>query len=265
MHQVRKYSPWEYEEVQEDVEQIDPNINEDGTPIDPNAEDEDPNENTEDDYSDDTPVKVKIDGKIVEMTAGELASGYMRHSDYTRKTQEISKAKTPEKTEIQEAKNIVDNPDDFPAEDVAAAEYILKIAKSKFGLMTREDYEAEETKKKIVSEFSTKLDSAKSEVSKMTVSYQENGKTVKVAMPAWDEEKVINFMQESGIHDPYAAYLRMYDAQYRNFIIKQSKGSTSYKSDKGGKKIELNEKPINVRTEEGHRTFLSDEIAKMKE
>jgi hypothetical protein len=99
----------------------------------------------------------------------------------------------------------------------------------------------------------------------MTVSYQENGKTVKFSMPAWNEDEILNYMQESGINDPVAAYLRKYDAQYRDFIIKQSKGTTSYKSDKGGKKIEPNDKPLDVRSEEGHRSFISDEIAKMRD
>jgi hypothetical protein len=270
MEEFKKYSPWEYEE-QEGEEQDDPEKNPDGTPKDPNAEDKDPEKNPEDDYSDDTPVKVKIDGKIVEMTAGELAAGYMRQSDYTRKTQDLKKLPEKEqKEEIEKAKDIVDNPENFKPEDIATAEYLLKIAKStgiakKLGLMTREDYDAEESKKKMVSEFSSKLDSAKTEVGKMTVSYQENGKTVKFSMPAWNEDEILNFMQESGINDPVAAYLRKYDAQYRDFIIKQAKGTTSYKSDKGGKKIEPNDKPLDVRTEEGHRSFLSEEIKKLQD
>ena len=270
----KKYSKWEYEEVDEDQDDQDPNkdpnANPDGT------EDEDPSK-TEDDYSDDTPVKVKIDGKIVEMTAKELAEGYMRQSDYTRKSQEVAEMRkqiqnaTPaEKKEVTEkAEEIIANPENFSKEDVETARTLLKIVKSsglakEFGLMTREDFEAEEARKKQVQEFGTKLDSAKTEVSKMAVSYQENGKTVKFSMPAWDEDAVLNYMQESGIHDPLAAYLRMNDAQYRDFIIKQAKGNSSYKSDKGGKKIEPNDKPINVRTEEGHRNFLADEIAKLK-
>lgn len=270
----KKYSKWEYEEVDEDQDDQDPNkdpnANPDGT------EDEDPSK-TEDDYSDDTPVKVKIDGKIVEMTAKELAEGYMRQSDYTRKSQEVAEMRkqiqnaTPaEKKEVTEkAEEIIANPENFSKEDVETARTLLKIVKSsglakEFGLMTREDFEAEEARKKQVQEFGTKLDSAKTEVSKMAVTYQENGKTVKFSMPAWDEDAVLNYMQESGIHDPLAAYLRMNDAQYRDFIIKQAKGNSSYKSDKGGKKIEPNDKPINVRTEEGHRNFLADEIAKLK-
>jgi hypothetical protein len=196
---------------------------------------------------------VKIDGKIVEMTAGELASGYMRHSDYTRKTQEISQmSKGDQKKEIEKAQEVIDNKDEFPEDDIKTAEYILKIAKSKFGLMTREDYEAEETKKKTVSEFSNKIETAKTEIGKMK------------GMPAFDEDEVIEFMKESGIHDPYAAYLRKHDAQYRDFIIKQSKGDTSYKSDKGGKKVEPIQKEVNVRTDEGHRSFLADEIKNLQ-
>jgi len=270
MEELKKYSPWEYEE-QEEQDEEDPNKDPNATPNDPNKQDEDPEKKPEDDYSDDTPVKVKINGKIVEMTAGELAAGYMRQSDYTRKTQDLKKLPEKEqKKEIEKAKDIMENPENFKSEDIATAEYLLKIAKStgiakKLGLMTREDYDAEESKKKMFSEFSSKLDSAKTEVSKMTVSYQENGKTVKFSMPAWNEDEILDYMQKTGINDPVAAYLRKHDAQYRDFIIKQAKGSTSYKSDKGGKKIEPNDKPLDVRTEEGYRSYLSDEIKKLRE
>lgn len=251
MKEVKKYSKWEYDE-EEEQDGEDPNKDPNATP-DPN-EDEDPDKNPKDEYSDDAPIKVKIDGQVVEMTAKELSEGYMRHSDYTRKTQELSKMKPEEKKEvIAEAKEVVENPDEFTAEEVKAAEILLTIGKKKFGLMTRSDFEAEEAKKRTFSEFSTKLDNAKSEVGKMK------------GMPAFNEEEVIDFMQETGIHDPYAAYLRKHDAQYRDFIIKQAKGDTSYKSDKGGKKVEPNEKTVDVRTEEGHRSFLSDELKKMQQ
>lgn len=254
------YSQWEYEE---EIEPVDPNKDPDNQ--DPNKDD-DPSKTS---VSDDTAVEIEVDGKKETVTLGELRSGYMRQSDYTRKTQELAeklKNATPaEKQEIErKANEVVDNPDEFTPEDVKAAEILLNIGKKKFGLMTREEYDAEETKKKQVSEFGTRLDSAKTKVSEMTVSYSDNGKTVKFSMPAWDEEKVLNHMQETGIHDPYAAYLNMHDAQYRDFIIKQSKGSTSYKSDKGGAKPEPIDKPVDVRTEEGHRSFLSEEIARMK-
>ncbi len=275
MEELKKYSPLEYdEESQEDEEQPDPNKNEDGTPKDPNADDEDPDKKTEDEFADDAPVKVKIDGKIVTMTAKELSEGYMRHSDYTRKTQDLAekmKDATPaEKKEVEtKANEIVENPEKFSDDDVNTAKYLLKVIKQtgiakEFGLLTREELDAEKAKEKQVAEFSSNLDSAKTDVSKMTVSYQENGKTVKFAMPVWDEEKVLNHMQETGIMNAKAAYLNLYDAEYRNFIIKQSKGSTSYQSDKGGKRIEPQEKVVDTRTEEGHRSFIADELAKLK-
>ncbi len=277
MEEEKKYSPYEYdeEEKQEDEEQADEDKNPDGTPKDPNAEDEDPDKKTEDEFADDAPVKVKIDGKIVTMTAKELSEGYMRHSDYTRKTQDLAekmKDATPaEKKEVKEKANeIIDNPEKYTEDDINTAKYLLKVIKGtgiakEFGLLTREDLEAEKAKEKQVAEFSTKLDSAKTDVSKMTVSYQENGKTVKFTMPAWDEEAVLNHMQETGIMNPKAAYLNMHDAEYRNFIIKQSKGDTSYRSDKGGKKVEPQEKVVDTRTEEGHRSFIADELAKLKD
>lgn len=275
MEENKKYSEWEYEEEQDQDDQ-DPNKDPNANPDD--SGDEDPNKNPKDDYSDDTPVKVKINGQVVEMTAKELSEGYMRQSDYTRKSQEVAEMKkslgnaSPEEKKeiIDKSKEVIDNPDNFSKEDVDTARTLLKIVKGsglakEFGLMTREDFEAEEQKKKTVSEFSSKLDTAKAEVGKMSVSYQDNGKTVKFTMPAWDEDAVLNYMQETGIHDPMAAYLRMNDAQYREFIIKQAKGTTSYKSDKGGKKPEPNDKTIDVRTTEGHRSFLADEIRKLSD
>lgn len=255
MKEEKKYSSWEYEEEKPDQDDPDPNKDPNANPDDPSGDD--PNKTVEEELSDDEVIKVKVDGKIVEMTRGELSAGYMRQSDYTRKTQELAeklKTATPEqrKDVVNKAQEIVDNPDDFPAEDVKTAEYLISIFKKKFGLMTREDLEAEKAKEKQVTEFSQKLDTAKTEIGKMK------------GMPAWNEDEIIDFMQESGIHDPMAAYLRKYDAQYRDFIIKSAKGDTSYKSDKGGKKPEPTEKPIDVSTEEGHRSFISDELRKMK-
>jgi len=260
----KKYSSWEYEEENEDQDEQDQNTDPNANPDAPEDKGDDPNKDSQ--MSDDTPVEVEIDGKKETITLGELRSGYMRQSDYTRKSQEVAEMKKSlgnaspeEKKEITDkAQEIVDNPDNFSKEDVETARTLLKIVKStgllkEFGLMTREDFDAEEAKKKQVQEFGTKLDSAKSEVGKMK------------GMPAWNEEDVLNYMQESGIHDPLAAYLRKYDAQYRDYIIKQAKGDSSYKSDKGGKKIEPNDKPVNVRTEEGHRSFLADEISKLKD
>lgn len=263
MEEEKKYSEWEYEEIPDqgdDDQNNDPNANQG----DPNADDA-----SNSSMSDDTPVEIDIDGKKETVTLGELRGGYMRHADYTRKSQEVAEMRKKFETEegkkvVEKAREVVENPNDFNEDDVKIAEHIVKIAKAKFGLMTKDEYEADRVREKQVSEFSSKLESAKSEVEKMTASYQDNGKTIKVSMPAWDEEKVLNHMQESGIHNPIAAYKDLYEAEYRDFIIKQSKGDTSYKSDKGGKKPEPKEKVINVHTEEGHRSFLADELAKLK-
>jgi len=249
----KKYSKWEYEEEKPDQDEDDPNKDPNANPDDPNGDD--PSKAS---VSDDTAVEIEVDGKKETVLLSELKSGYMRQSDYTRKTQELAeklKTATPAQQQqtVNKAQEVVDNPDEFSPEDVKAAEILLSIGKKKFGLMTREEYDAEEAKKKQVAEFGTRLDSAKSKVSEMK------------GMPAWDEEKVLSHMQETGIHDAYAAYLNMNDAAYRDFIIKQAKGDTSYKSDKGGKKVEPNDKPVDVRTEEGHRSFLSDEIKKLND
>jgi hypothetical protein len=83
-------------------------------------------------------------------------------------------------------------------------------------------------------------------------------------MPAWNEDEVLSHMQSTGIHNPLAAYKDLHDAEYRNWIIKQSKGDTSYQTDKGGKKVEPTKKEVDVSTEEGHRSYLADELRKLK-
>ena len=258
--QEKKYSEWEYEEEKEQENQ-DPNADPDNTP-DPNEEEDD--SQNESSLSDDTAVEIEVDGKKETVTLGELRSGYMRQSDYTRKSQEVAEmrkqlesASPKEKKEATEkAQEVIENPGNYSKEDVETARTLLNIVKGtglakEFGLMTREEFESEKAKEKQVAEFGTKLDSAKTEVGKMK------------GMPAFNEEEVLDYMQETGIHDPLAAYLRKHDAQYRDYIIKQAKGDTSYKSDKGGKKVEPNEKQVNVRTEEGHRNYLADEIKKL--
>jgi len=213
--------------------------------------------------SEDTPVEVEIDGKKETITLGELRKGYMRQSDYTKKTQELKEnveSSSPEekKEAVTNAQEVVDNPQNFSSEDVETARTLLKIVKGsglakEFGLMTKEEFESEKAKEKQIAEVGKKFDSADSEVKKMK------------GMPAFNEGEIIEHMQATGIHDPLAAYLNKYDSQYRNYIIKQSKGDSSYKSDKGGKKPEPNKKEIDVRTDEGQTAFLSDELQKMKE
>lgn len=252
----------EEEEEEEESEEEKKESPEGEQPEDPNAnpKEEDP-ENPKDDYQDDSVVKVKINGEIVEMTAKELSEGYMRQSDYTRKSQEVAeklKGATPaEKQEAKkDAQEIVNNPENFPAEDVETAKHLLKIIKGtgiakEFGLMTKEDFEAEKVKEKQVAEFGSRIKSAETEIKGMK------------GMPAFKEDEILEHMQATGIHDPKSAYLNKYDAQYRDFIIKQAKGDSSYQSDKGGKKKEPEEKVIDIRTDEGHRNFLADEIKKI--
>lgn len=230
----KEYSEWEYEEEEEEEEHLDENSSE---------------EDDEDQDSDDSKVEIEIDGKKQEVSLDELKKGYMRQSDYTRKTQELSN-KDKEKV-IDKAQDVVDNKDDYPEEDVKTAEYLIKIAKDKLGLLTRDEYEAEKQQEKQISELENSFSELSKETSKMK------------GMPKVDKDELLEYMKETGIHNPKSAYLTKYDSEYRDYIVKQSKGNTSYRSDKGGKKTEPKSKDVDINTEEGHRSFLLDEIAKM--
>ena len=82
----------EPEEAQDDAEETEANYEE----ADDEAEESDPYEEDdneeviEQELPDDLVIKVKDDGKEVEVTLDELRKGYSRYSDYTRKTQALA-------------------------------------------------------------------------------------------------------------------------------------------------------------------------------
>lgn len=131
MVRKKRYSEWEYDE---DAGKTDPDPADPGKagtdPDDPNAGGEPATPTAP---SDDT--EIEVDGQ--KMTVAELKSGYMRQSDYTRKTQEIAE----ERQKFTQPPTPPSGEDEYPEEDVKAAEYLTRIAKKKFGLLTREEYE----------------------------------------------------------------------------------------------------------------------------
>jgi hypothetical protein len=257
--------PEELEEQNVDPEE---QVEDEDTPEDEQenleGNDDDP-ENKDDQMSDDTPITITTkDGKQETVTLEELRSGYMRQSDYTRKSQEIAEMKKQfqgasqeEKKEVtNKAQEVIDNPENYSDEDVETARTLLKIVKAKgiakeFGFITQEELQAEKEKEKRVQQVNNQFKEAESKVKEMK------------GMPKFDDDEVLEHMEKTGIHNPFVAYKDLHDSQYRNYIIKQAKGDTSYKSDKGGRKPEPKAKEIDVRTEEGHRSFLSDEIKKL--
>lgn len=82
----------EPEEAQDDAEETEANYEE----ADDEAEESDPYEEDdteeviEQELPDDLVIKVKDDGKELEVTLDELRKGYSRYSDYTRKTQALA-------------------------------------------------------------------------------------------------------------------------------------------------------------------------------
>ena len=77
--------------------------------------DDEPSDEEEDDVPQRTPFdeddfEIEIDGKPVTIKGAELKSGYMRQSDYTKKTQEVAqerKALTAKQTEVMDQANVV--------------------------------------------------------------------------------------------------------------------------------------------------------------
>ncbi|MHA1586439.1 MAG: hypothetical protein ACTSUW_03780 [Candidatus Heimdallarchaeota archaeon] len=244
LNKEKEYSEWEYEEKdkEDEEEELDDYSSE---------EDEDQeSEESEKNLDDDEEVEIELGDKKEKVTLSELKKGYMRQSDYTRKTQELSKK--DEQKVMDKSKEVIENKDDYPEDDVKAAEYFIKIAKDKFGLLTKDEYEAEKMKEKQINELDDSFKNLSSEVKKMK------------GMPKIDEDDLIDYMKKTGIHNPKAAYLSKYDTEYRDYIIKKSKGNSSYSTDKKGKIPDNNEKKVDVSTDEGHRSYLKDILHKMQ-
>jgi hypothetical protein len=196
----------------------------------------------------DDDTEIEVDGEKV--TLAELRKGYLRQSDYTRKMQSLS-AKEKEEV-IDKSKEVIENKTDYPEEDVKAAEYFLKIGKEKFGLLTREEVDAEKEAEKQRTEVESEFQNAEK-----TVSTEFKG------LPAFNRQEIAEYMKDTGIYNPLVAYKDKYESEIRDYIIKQSKGTKSYKTDKGGKKIEPVEKKVDLRTSKGHRDFIESEIDKL--
>jgi hypothetical protein len=80
----------EPEEAQDDAEETEAEYAEDEYEQSDPDEDDDNEEVIEQELPDDLVIKVKDDGKELEVTLDELRKGYSRYSDYTRKTQALA-------------------------------------------------------------------------------------------------------------------------------------------------------------------------------
>lgn len=236
----------EEEEEKDDEEQDDDDESDHSKEESEEEEDDEDNSKNKSDINDD--AEVEVDG--VKLTLGELKKGYLRQSDYTRKMQSLS-AREKEEV-IDKSKDVVENKDDYPEEDVKAAEYFLKIGKEKFGLLTREEVEAEKQAERQRTEVENEFQNAEK-----TVETEFKG------LPKFNRQEIAEHMKENGIYNPLVAYKDKYESEIRDYIIKQSKGSKSYKTDKGGKKIEPVDKKPNLSTAKGHRDFIAEEIDKL--
>ena len=243
MEKEKNLSSWEYEkeEEEESEEEQDDNQSEEDQDYNHSSddgEDEDADEKT---LSDDATVEVNGE----EITLGELKKGYMRQSDYTKKTQELSKK---EKGDVQrKSEEIVDNPDEYPEADVKAAKYLLGILKKEGEIVTRDDLEKERQIDKIESD--------------MKAAAKKFGRIKE--LPKFDEGEIIQHMQETGIRNPEKAYKDLYEDEWFDYKVKQAKKSKSYMTEKRGEKIQKNKKEYKE-GEEGDREYLLDEIRKIK-
>jgi hypothetical protein len=264
MQKRNRYSKWEYEEKKSEEQEIEDSIKAERQEEESEKSSEEENEQEEDgsekkessgEVSDDT----EVDVNGVKMTLSELKNGYMRHDDYTRKTQEIAKMSKEDKSKVEEkAQEVIDNKDEFDPKDVAAAEYLMRILKKNHGVMTRAEFEAEENQKKQVADIKTAIRTANEFVESLRKTQAGN------SLPKFDEDSVIAHMRETGIHDFKAAWKDMNEAQWIDYNIKLAKGSKSYKSEKNGERIEMKKKEFNVRNPEDARNAILDDIKSYK-
>jgi hypothetical protein len=243
MKKGNRYSPWEYDE-------------DEGKPSNPPEGQKDPGQGTEDPddpgtggapvnaLSDDT--EIDVNGEKV--TVGEMKAGYMRQSDYTKKTQEIAR----EREEFEKSKQppAPQGEEEYTPEDEKAAEVLFRIGKKKFGLMTREEFERERE----AEQFGNKLNSVLGKWNKNP------------DLPKTTDTELVDFMKENNIHNPDVALREMHQEEWLSQEFKnRSKGKKGYSSEKQGQRIEPKPKTYDFKKDEGMRDFLQDEINKVKE
>ena len=209
MQKEKRYSDWEYDE---DIE------------TDEQPEEDSSGDEGEGGAPEKKPEKVKLDDGT-EVDIDELKKGYMRQSDYTKKTQELaSKSKSEQQAELDKAKQVVENKDEYPEEDVKAAEYFIQIAKDKFGLMTKQEFD--EIKR--ADENKTRLDNQLQEVSELSEKY---------GVKAPDKEELISYMKENQVYNAVTAFKAMKEDDIFEARLKKTKeGKKSYDTEKKGEK-----------------------------
>lgn len=244
MGKKKRFSNWEYEEEKKEEDEEESEEEQDDSQSDEDQGDDHSSDDGDDDaededIKDDATIKV---GKE-EITLGELKKGYMRQSDYTKKTQDLSKK---EKGDVRKkSEEIADNPDEYPEEDVKTARYLLKILKKEGSILTRDDLDKERQIDRIESD----MKSASKKLGKIE------------GLPKFDEEEVIEHMKETGIRNPEKAYKDLYEDEWFDHKVKQTKKGKSYKTEKKGEKIQKNKKEYK-KSDDGDRDFLTDEIRK---
>ena len=120
--------------------------------------------------------------------------------------------------------------------------------------MTRAEFESDQAQKKQNEEVETNFKKANDFVESL------RSKPAGKDLPKFSEPEVIEFMRANGIFEPTVAYKMMNEAKWIDYNIKLAKGSTSYKSEKNGERIEPKKKEFNVRNPEDARNAILDDI-----
>lgn len=243
MLEKKRYSEWEYDEIDEGGDdQGGDNHQSDDTKDNPDGGGDDTKKNVPEVKDDDVIFELPDGTKV---TRKEARDGYMRHQDYTRKTQELSQK---EKEQMTKSQKIVENPEDYPAEDVKTAEYFLKILKSKYGIITKEEFDAEIEKRDMHDKISKQFDSVDKYAEELGIKKPER-------------LKLIDHMKENQIHSPLAAFKDLYeDDIFQAKLKKANAGNKKYDTERKGEKPPVKGKDDTRKT---MSEFLDDELEKI--
>jgi len=243
MLEKKRYSEWEYDDIDEGGDdQGGDNHQSDDTKDNPDGGGDDTKKNVPEVKDDDVIFELPDGTKV---TRKEGRDGYMRQQDYTRKTQELS---SKQKEDEAKARKMVENPEYYPAEDVKTAEYFLKILKSKYGIITKEEFDAEIEKRDMHDKISKQFDSVDKYAEELGIKKPER-------------LKLIDHMKENQIHSPLAAFKDLYeDYIFQAKLKKANAGNKKYDTERKGEKPPVKGKDDTRKT---MSEFLDDELEKI--
>lgn len=227
-----RYSEYEYEEEEEeDYFSDDPNV-------DTGGEDDKGGDGDTPPAKNNIPEEIELDDGT-KITIDELKKGYMRQSDYTRKTQELANLR---KGNQPTGKDEEGGSGKYPKEDVEAAKYFAKIAKDELGLMTKEEFERERA-----------IDQLEENIEKTIATAKKDGISVK-------RDELITYMQKHNLPPDVAFREMKRDELMAKAIEKANKKKQGYFADTGTGKPKPSKKKYDVSTQEGLEQYALDQL-----